>query len=198
MVALLAAGAGLRGLVDQAPGEGSVDAGFARDMSAHHAQAVQIAMVEFRGGADMTQRGVAEDVALTQQREIGIMSAWLTQWGLAQISTDPPMGWMRSVHLASHDSSGHDGATTNSTRMPGMATDAELGQLSKASGRELDTLFLALMIRHHRGGLTMAQEAAARAQEPDVRALARAMVINQAIEIDQMEADLHAMGAPPA
>ncbi|WP_322767437.1 DUF305 domain-containing protein, partial [Frankia sp. Cr1] len=208
VVALLAAGAGLRGLVDQAPGEGSVDAGFARDMSAHHAQAVQIAMVEFRGGADMTQRGVAEDVALTQQREIGIMSAWLTQWGLAQISTDPPMGWMRSVHLASHDSSGHDssghdasghdGATTNSTRMPGMATDAELGQLSKASGRELDTLFLALMIRHHRGGLTMAQEAAARAQEPDVRALARAMVINQAIEIDQMEADLHAMGAPPA
>ncbi|WP_322755605.1 DUF305 domain-containing protein [Frankia sp. Cas3] len=203
VVALLAAGAGLRGLVDQAPGEGSVDAGFARDMSAHHAQAVQIAMVEFRGGADTTQRGVAEDVALTQQREIGIMSAWLTQWGLAQISTDPPMGWMRSVHLASHDSSGHDasghdGATTNSTRMPGMATDAELGQLSKASGRELDTLFLALMIRHHRGGLTMAQEAAARAQEPDVRALARAMVINQAIEIDQMEADLHAMGAPPA
>ncbi|WP_322778339.1 DUF305 domain-containing protein [Frankia sp. Cas4] len=203
VVALLAAGAGLRGLVDQAPDEGSVDAGFARDMSAHHAQAVQIAMVEFRGGADMTQRGVAEDVALTQQREIGIMSAWLTQWGLAQISTDPPMGWMRSVHLVSHDSSGHDasghdGATTNSTRMPGMATDAELGQLSKASGRELDTLFLALMIRHHRGGLTMAQEAAARAQEPDVRALARAMVINQAIEIDQMEADLHAMGAPPA
>ncbi|WP_322760121.1 DUF305 domain-containing protein [Frankia sp. Cr2] len=198
VIALLAAGAGLRGIVDQAPGEGSVDAGFARDMSVHHVQAVEMAMVEFRGSADATQRGVAQDVALTQQREIGIMSAWLTQWNLAQISTDPPMGWMRSVHQASHDSSGHDGETTHSTRMPGMATDAELGQLSKASGRELDALFLTLMIRHHRGGITMAQEAAARAQEPDVRALARAMVINQAIEIDQMEADLHAMGAPPA
>ncbi|WP_239336939.1 DUF305 domain-containing protein [Frankia sp. CiP3] len=197
VVALLAAGAGLRGIIDRTPGEGSVDAGFARDMSAHHAQAVQLAMVEFRGGADATQRGVAADVALTQQREIGIMSAWLTQWGLPQVSTDPPMRWMRSVHL-DHDSSGHGGAATDYVRMPGMATSTELGQLAGASGRELDALFLTLMIRHHRGGITMAQEAAARAEEPDVRALARAMVINQAAEIEQMQADLRAMGMPPA
>ncbi|WP_239311046.1 MULTISPECIES: DUF305 domain-containing protein [unclassified Frankia] len=197
VVALLAAGAGLRGIIDRPPGDGSVDAGFARDMSAHHAQAVQMAMVEFRGGADATQRGVAADVALTQQREIGIMSAWLTQWGLPQVSTDPPMRWMRSVHL-DHDSSGHGGAATDAVRMPGMATSTELSQLAGASGRELDALFLTLMIRHHRGGITMAQEAAARAEEPDVRALARAMVINQAAEIEQMQADLRAMGVPPA
>ncbi len=82
--------------------------------------------------------------------------------------------------------------------MPGMATDTELTQLSRAQGRDLDVIFLTLMIRHHRGGITMAQQAAARAQESDVRALARAMVINQAVEIDQMQADLRALGAPPA
>ncbi len=79
-----------------------------------------------------------------------------------------------------------------------MATDAELAQLSTARGRELDVLFLTLMIRHHRGGITMAQHAAAHARETDVRALARVMVINQAVEIDQMQADLRALGSPPA
>ncbi len=214
VVILLAAGAGLRGLVDRPPAEGSVDAGFARDMSTHHAQAVQMAMVEFRGGMDVTQRGVAQDIALTQQREIGVMSAWLTGWGLPQVSSDPPMRWMRDHghgHADHSDQSGHAdhdgsasvtssvaGSAASSVAMPGMATDAELTRLSTAQGRDLDTLFLTLMIRHHRGGITMAQEAAARAQEPQVRALARAMVINQAIEIDQMQADLRALSAPPA
>ncbi|SBW19217.1 DUF305 domain-containing protein [Protofrankia symbiont of Coriaria ruscifolia] len=210
-LALVAAGAGLRGLVDRPPDADSVDAGFAYDMSAHHSQAVQMAMVEFRGGADMTQRSVAQDIALTQQREIGIMSAWLTSWHLPQVSTEPPMRWM---HDSGHDThsaeTGHDVAHSGSTgsaaagippdssRMPGMATDPELTQLSRAQGRDLDVLFLTLMIRHHRGGITMAQQAAARAQESDVRALARAMVINQAVEIDQMQTDLRALGAPPA
>ncbi|WP_250284611.1 DUF305 domain-containing protein, partial [Frankia sp. CiP1_Cm_nod2] len=103
--ALVAAGAGLRGLVERPPGADSVDAGFAYDMSTHHAQAVQMAMVEFRAGADVTQRGVAQDIALAQQREIGIMSAWLTGWGLPQVSTEPPMRWMR-------DSGGHAGHDT--------------------------------------------------------------------------------------
>ncbi|KLL13157.1 DUF305 domain-containing protein, partial [Protofrankia coriariae] len=89
-------------------------------------------------------------------------------------------------------------APAGSSRMPGMATDAELAQLSTTQGRELDVLFLTLMIRHHRGGIAMAQYAAAQAQEANVRALARAMVINQAVEIDQMQADLRALGAPPA
>ncbi|SBW19205.1 hypothetical protein FDG2_1037 [Candidatus Protofrankia californiensis] len=180
-------------------------------MSAHHAQAVQMAMVEFRGGADTTQRSVAQDIALTQQREIGIMSAWLTRWRLPQVSTEPPMRWMHGSGHGSHGAeTGHDAAHSGSTdgtaagvppdlsRMPGMATDTELTQLSRAQGRDLDLLFLTLMIRHHRGGITMAQQSAARAQESDVRALARAMVINQAVEIDQMQADLHALGAPPA
>ncbi len=211
-LALMAAGAGLRGLVDRPPGADSVDAGFAYDMSTHHAQAVQMAMVEFRGGADMTQRSVAQDIALTQQREIGIMSAWLARWHLPQVSTEPPMRWMQdgghaghgaetghdAAHSGSTDASAATGVSSDSSLMPGMATDAELTQLSRAQGRDLDVLFLALMIRHHRGGITMAQQAAARAQESDVRALARAMVINQAVEIDQMQADLRALGAPPA
>ena len=41
--------------------------------------------------------------------------------------------------------------------MPGMATEAELAQLRSLSGTAFDVMFLQLMIRHHQGGLEMAQ-----------------------------------------
>jgi uncharacterized protein (DUF305 family) len=203
VAALLAAGAGLSGWAGSPPGEDSVDAGFARDMSTHHAQAVTMGMVEFERGRDPDLRAIGRDVALSQQREIGIMSAWLTSWGLARVGRSEPMSWMRpdasaghAGHAAGADSGGAGGG--GSGLMPGMATEAELTRLGAATGRELDVAFLTLMIRHHRGGIAMAQEAALRAEESDVAALARAMVIAQAQEIETMQELLRGLGAPPA
>ena len=203
---LIAAGAGLRGWVDGPPSDTSVDAGFARDMSTHHAQAVAMAMTEYDRGEDPAVRSVARDIALSQQREIGVMSAWLQTWGLSRASTQPVMAWMRTLpgdmgHGHSGDAAeGTDGAGTadGAVAMPGFATSAELTELASASGRDADVLFLQLMIRHHRGGVTMAQEAVLTASEPDVRTFARAVVVTQSAEIEVMQDDLARLGAPPA
>ncbi len=213
---LLAAGAALHDLTAGSPGENSVDVGFARDMSEHHAQAVQMAMIEFDRGADPTSRSVAQDVALTQQREIGIMSAWLSAWGRTQTASGAPMRWMGGTGGATdatHDMAGMDMGGTSATaapstststspddraRMPGMATPAQLRRLASSNGHDLDVQFLTLMINHHRGGLAMAQYAAGHGELDRTRDLARAMVLNQSIEIEQMQQDLVRLGAPRA
>jgi uncharacterized protein (DUF305 family) len=214
---LLAAGSALGDLLDRPPGESSVDVGFARDMSEHHAQAVQMAMIEFDRGGDTSTRSVAQDIALTQQREIGVMSAWLSGWGRTQTAAGAPMRWMGGTGAAGsggHDAhgdtdsaamadmagmSGTGGASADDTaRMPGMATPKELRRLATIHGRDLDVLFLTLMVHHHRGGLAMAQYAAQHAGSDRTRSLARAMVLNQSIEIEQMQEALARLKAPRA
>ncbi|ONH58132.1 DUF305 domain-containing protein [Frankia sp. CcI49] len=209
VVGLLAAGAGIRALIDRPPADSSVDVGFARDMSEHHSQAVQMAMVEFSHGGDAAIRSVAQDIALGQQREIGIMATWLSGWGRTETAAREPMAWMagdsgdggHSAHEGMDMGAGAEadaGSADMSVRMPGMASEAELARLAGASGRDLDIQFLTLMIRHHRGGIEMAQYAWLHADSDKVRALARAMVGNQDREITQMQADLERLGAPRA
>lgn len=64
------------------PGDTSPEAGFARDMLVHHAQAVEMAeLVRFRT-QDPVVRALATDIALTQQAQIGQVRGWLDVWGL--------------------------------------------------------------------------------------------------------------------
>ena len=55
------------------PGEGSADVGFARDMSAHHAQAVEIGMIAYRNASLPDVRTLGGDIAITQEGQIGTM-----------------------------------------------------------------------------------------------------------------------------
>ena len=73
-----------------------------------------------------------------------------------------------------------------SSPMPGMASQAELNRLAGLKGRAADVLFLQLMVRHHQGGVEMAQYAAARARVPQVRALATQMALDQTQKISLM------------
>jgi hypothetical protein len=49
------------------PGEGSPEVTFARDMSAHHDQAVEMAVILRDRGVDEELRTIALDITLTQQ-----------------------------------------------------------------------------------------------------------------------------------
>jgi uncharacterized protein (DUF305 family) len=177
------------------PGDDSVDAGFARDMSTHHAQAVSMGMTIYRSTHDEALRQVALDISLTQQAQIGIMQTWLDTWGLSPTASQPPMTWMGGhEHGSNHDSApmlGPDGL------MPGMATGAELEQLKNLTGKEQEILFCQLMIRHHLGGISMAKVAAAEAATPSVRRLAQQMVDGQQYEIGVLTDLLTARGAEP-
>jgi uncharacterized protein (DUF305 family) len=67
--------------------------------------------------------------------------------------------------------------------MPGLATEAEIDQLKRASGQEVDRLFVDLMIRHHLGGIHMIDGLLKLSHRPEVVALARTMKNNQQNDI---------------
>ncbi|MFG6194336.1 DUF305 domain-containing protein [Nonomuraea sp. JJY05] len=182
-LAFAVAALGLALLCPRPPADTSVEAGFARDMQAHHAQAVQMALMVRDRTGDREVRTLAYDIATTQQ-QIGQMYAWLDMWGLSQASLQPRMAWMGQSH--------HN--VTKAAPMPGMATAAQIKELEQADGKDAEVLFLRLMIPHHQGGVQMAQ-AAVGSRQPQVRRMAGAVLAAQKAEIDLMRRMLAARGA---
>jgi len=161
------------------PADDSADAGFARDMSCHHNQAVEMALIAFDRSENPAIRTLATDILLTQQAQIGMMRGWLDVWGLPPTGWEPRMAWM-----------GHpmDGP------MPGMATAEEVGSLRELPPAETDRRFLELMIRHHEGGLSLAQAGIELGEQPVVRRLAESILTSQRYEIEAMQAMLRRAG----
>ncbi|HEY0216990.1 MAG TPA: DUF305 domain-containing protein [Cellulomonas sp.] len=179
--------------------EGSVDAGFARDMQVHHAQAVQLAVLLRDRSTDEEVRTVALDILLTQQNQIGQLAGWLSTWGLPATSGAAPMAWMTGTeHAHTADAgtaTGSDG-TTGYAAMPGWVSAADLARLTASEGSDADRLFLQLMIPHHVGGVEMAGYAAEHARRPQVRTLARGIVTAQDRELVALRDMLAARGGP--
>ncbi|MDG4789647.1 DUF305 domain-containing protein [Micromonospora sp. WMMD1102] len=167
------------------PGDGSAEAGFARDMSTHHAQAVEMAILAHEKTTDQDVRTLAADIALTQQAQIGIMQTWLKEWNLGPTSRKPRMAWMPDGAGAVQDG-----------LMPGMASDAERAQLRAATGRDFDALFLKLMLDHHLGGIHMAEGVLDLSDDEQVTAMAESMVAGQKKEIELVRSLQGRIGTP--
>lgn len=185
----LIAGSRLAVSAPQFPGEGSVDAGFARDMGVHHSQAVEMSVLIRDRTEDTELLSLALDIILTQQQQAGQMYAWLELWGLPQASTQPPMGWMQDHS----DPQAHGAAPGH---MPGMATREDLSRLAATSGADAERLYLDLMVAHHEGGIEMAQYASDNAQDPAVKALAVSIVNSQSADLNALNNLLTARGGP--
>jgi uncharacterized protein (DUF305 family) len=153
------------------PGESSVDAGFYRDMTYHHEQAVEMALYEQANGVDPVVVGFANEILRRQSFELGVMSTKLDEWGYTSGPGETAMGWM---HMAMPIDD-----------MPGLATKDQLRQLRAAKGAESDALFLELMSEHHRGGVHMAEYAYRQASTASVRELAQRMAYVQATEVNE-------------
>jgi len=174
--AVLGLGAGLLIPRFTTPGDTSVEAGFLRDMSTHHAQAVEMSMIAHADSTNPEIVTLAGDIALTQHGQIGYMQAWLRDWHLSPTSSEEPMAWMP-------DSAG---SVVNGL-MPGMATPAQLDALRKATGKDQDIQFLTLMRQHHLGGIHMAQEVINLSDNKDVTWLAETMVSGQQGELNLID-----------
>lgn len=174
--------------------DASVDAGFARDMQAHHAQAVELAVLVRDRSTDEHVRTVALDILLTQQNQIGQMAGWLTTWGLPAASSAPAMAWMTEAEHG-HATGGAD-ADAGYAAMPGWVSRADLARLTAATGTDADRLFLELMIPHHQGGVEMAEYAVERATRPQVVALAQNIVRSQERELTVLQDMLAERGGP--
>lgn len=175
---------------ERSPGDASVDAGFARDMSEHHAQASQMSLLVMQRTEDETVRRLATDIVNNQEFERGMMATWLEDWGLPRAREGARMAWME----------GHDHAAMDlpaGVAMPGMATPSEIEELTGSSGREAEVLFLQLMTTHHLSGVEMAQAALDGASDPRVVAAAQKMVSAQSGEVALMRDLLAERGAEP-
>ena len=182
MLVLLAgcsAGAAAALLITHPPGNDSAEAGFARDMMVHHAQAVQMTEIVRDKTESNEIRILASDISLTQQAQIGQMQGWLGVWGLPVTGTEPAMAWM------GHPTEG---------RMPGMATPEEVNRLRNAPPEEADSMFLRLMIPHHQAAVPMAEAILKETDRPEVERLASAIVASQRTEIATMRDMLKDMG----
>jgi uncharacterized protein (DUF305 family) len=187
LVAILVVGA-MVGVVlallfaDRPPDDDSPEAGFARDMAVHHAQAVEMAEIVRDKTESEEIRLLTSDIALTQQGQIGQMQGWLAVWDLPATGTEPAMSWMGEPMTG---------------RMPGMASPEEIQELSEASSEEADVLFLQLMIPHHQAALSMTEAILERTNRPEVAILAGAIQNAQQSEIVVMENLLEERGASP-
>jgi len=198
VIALLGLGFIAGGLAHRSgtPGDTSPEAGFARDMSDHHAQAVAMAMIAWQAplltdtpqDTDVSQQihSMAYDIALQQQNQIGQMTVWLQNWGLLATSSRPRMAWMPEGQQE-----------LDNGLMPGMATTDQINELSAAKGKALYVLFCQLMLRHHQGGIHMVEGILAETHNSQVRTLAETMQIGQSREITAMQGFLTQLGAKP-
>jgi uncharacterized protein (DUF305 family) len=172
-----------------APGDDSAEAGFARDMATHHAQAADMSFTVLDKSADGALRTLASDIIVTQSTQRGIFMGWLQQWRLPQASARPRMAWMPGhAHLPSAD---------GGVLMHGMATQTELQRLRDANGVDAEILFLQLMIRHHEGGLLMARALLELTHRRELVQMATSIEEGQHVEIAQMRTMLDARGARP-
>ncbi|WP_245739916.1 DUF305 domain-containing protein [Nonomuraea maritima] len=174
------------------PDDASPEAGFARDMAAHHAQAVDMSFIIRDKDPTPEIRNLAYDIITTQSSQRGMFLGWLQSWGLSQVSDQRPMDWMRvHGHGVGAMAMGPDGA------MPGMATSQEMTKLKEATGKQAEVLFLQLMIRHHEGGVEMAQSLLKSSTRPEVVSMAQKIITGQTSEIKLMTELLHRRGAQP-
>ncbi|MFC9837785.1 DUF305 domain-containing protein [Rhodococcus sp. NPDC127530] len=189
-VAGVAAGMWLQSERDTNPGGvqlSSADIGFAQDMSVHHEQAVLIAQTLPRD-VDPQIRVIADQIVVTQTSEIATMRGWLNLFD-EPFTTPHPMQWM---HGSDHAMSDEGGAP-----MPGAASTSEITRLASLRGADSETLFLQLMIRHHQGGVDMAEAATHAVASEPIRRIARGMIRDQSNEISVMTAILDTRNARP-
>jgi uncharacterized protein (DUF305 family) len=171
------------------PAEDSAAVGFARDMSVHHAQAVEMSFL-VRERSDAKDVGtLAYDIINTQANQRGMMLGWLDMWGRSATTTKPPMAWLGMAPPSAAD-------RKQGVLMDGMASRSELAELRGARPKAAEVLFLQLMIDHHKGGVHMAEGLLASEKVPTVeRRLAKGMVAAQRSEIELMKDLLKKRGA---
>ena len=157
------------------------DARFMQGMISHHAQAIEMTELLETRTRNETMRQMAQRIELSQEDEIAMMRDWLRQRGQEVPAID--------AHHA-----------PDWQPMPGMLTDEEMASLADAEGDAFDRRFLELMIKHHRGALTMVENLLRQrgaAQDSELFAFTTDVIADQTDEIDRMDALLAELSPDP-
>ncbi|MGZ8724536.1 MAG: DUF305 domain-containing protein, partial [Aeromicrobium sp.] len=134
----------------------------------HHRQAVEMAELADTLATGRQVKDLAATIRAAQDQEIKEMEGWLKDWG--KPAADDEMSGMDHGDL-----------------MAGMMSDDDMKSLEGASGTGFDTMFLTMMIGHHQGAITMAEDEVADGKNAEAVALAKAIIVAQSEEIATMK-----------
>jgi uncharacterized protein (DUF305 family) len=144
------------------------DRRFLDEMIVHHQCAIMSARMMIGRSAHPRLRDLAHRIITGQQQQIDQMRAWRQQWYPHAGPLPMDMGPMIS--------------------MMGMMGGGMMGGSNgMMGGRQVDRMFLRMMIPHHQLAINMAHDALANAQHPALKGLAQAIIRVQSAEITEME-----------
>jgi len=151
-----------------------VDIGFLTDMETHHNGAINMSFDYLDRSHDPVVKHFAQEIISSQSQELAAMNSYLNQAGGAAVAGDGDvaMAWM--------------GHPVKPDDMPGMPSAADRAALDSAQGLAADDIFTRLMIRHHAGGIAMADYEAEHGDNPAVRKFAASMAKVQRSEINEI------------
>jgi uncharacterized protein (DUF305 family) len=148
----------------------ATDVAFAQGMIPHHAQAIEMADMAIAQAESAEVIDLAERIRAAQDPEIEQLTTWLEDWGQdvpdREMSMDHDMGDMS---------------------MDGMMTQDQMDEMAAASGAEFDQMFLEMMIVHHEGAVSMAEDEVANGKYEQAIAMAQSIIDGQSAEIDEMD-----------
>jgi uncharacterized protein (DUF305 family) len=127
------------------PPRSQADVEFMQGMIMHHSQAVEMTALIASHTENKDLRLLGARISSSQSDEIKFMQRWLAMRG-------------ESLSMAMPEMSNMDMSHEKTALMPGMLTPKQMEALRKANGAEFDHLFLAGMIQHHNGALTMVKD----------------------------------------
>jgi uncharacterized protein (DUF305 family) len=143
----------------------ALDRAFAAEMIPHHESAIEMAEIAQDRGESAFVRELAADIVNSQADEIETLTAAETRLANAGVERG-------SLGLPDH--------------MAGMSGDTD----SLKTVDRFDEAFLKLMIPDHEGAVAMSKVLLANGQDPDLKAIAQAILVAQEEEISQMRSRL--------
>jgi uncharacterized protein (DUF305 family) len=162
------------------------DVDFVTGMISHHAQAVVMANWAPDRASSRAVKVLCARIINAQTDEIVIFQQWLADRG-QPVPEAKPMPTRMMMGGVEHE-----------MMMPGMLSDAQMTELEQSTGVDFDRNFLAFMIQHHQGAVTMVNELLASpgaAQDEMVFKFASDIYADQTAEIERMQQMLSSL--PP-
>lgn len=149
---------------DQSVTWNDADVSFAQMMLADHRMVGEMATMAQKKATTPELKAVSKKLNSGQSKAADEISGWLTAWG------EPTEAG------AAH------------AQMPGAMTEADMTMLtSMKKGMDFDMMFAQMMVEHHQGAITMAEEEAANGKNPDAKAMATSMVKTLQAQVTSLE-----------
>ncbi|MFJ5222801.1 DUF305 domain-containing protein [Streptomyces sp. NPDC088400] len=159
---------------EKSPGAGAfndADVTFAQSMIPHHEQALEMSALADGRASDAEIKKLAGEIEKAQDPEIRTMKGWLKSWGKEEAASDSMPGM------------DHGGDSA----MSGMMSEQDMADLKAAKGTDFDRMFAELMIAHHKGAITMAEDAQKNGRDATAKKLAGDVVRTQSAEVDTFQ-----------